>query len=65
METGKVKFFNEEKGFGFIIPDNGGENVFVHKTGLPKSLKIREGDRVTFEVQETDRGLKAINVEKE
>ena len=63
MQTGKVKFFNESKGFGFIVDDNTGEEVFVHVTGL-NGLTIRENDEVSFEVQEGKRGLNAVNVRK-
>ncbi|MDZ7897264.1 MAG: cold shock domain-containing protein [Arcicella sp.] len=63
MQTGKVKFFNESKGFGFIVDDNTGEEVFVHVTGL-NGLTIRENDEVSFEVQEGKRGLNAVNVKK-
>jgi cold shock protein len=63
MQTGKVKFFNESKGFGFIVDDNSGEEIFVHVTGL-SGLTIRENDSVSFEVQEGKRGLNAVNVKK-
>jgi cold shock protein len=63
MQTGKVKFFNESKGFGFIVDDNTGEEIFVHVTGL-SGLTIRENDEVSFEVQEGKRGLNAVNVKK-
>ena len=63
MQTGKVKFFNESNGFGFIVDDNTGEEVFVHVTGL-NGLTIRENDEVSFEVQEGKRGLNAVNVKK-
>ncbi|MBL7985726.1 MAG: cold shock domain-containing protein [Flavobacteriales bacterium] len=62
MASGKVKFFNTEKGFGFITPDQGGKDVFVHKTGTRDDLY--EGDTVSFEVEETPKGLNAINVQK-
>jgi CspA family cold shock protein len=60
MSNGTVKFFNETKGFGFITPDAGGKDVFVHSSGLKD--EIREGDKVTYDVQETPRGLSASNV---
>lgn len=63
MQTGKVKFFNESKGFGFIVDDNTGEEIFVHVTGL-SGLTIRENDDVSFEVQEGKRGLNAVNIKK-
>ena len=62
MATGKVKFFNSEKGFGFITPDEGGKDVFVHKSATSEDLY--EDDAVSFDVEETDRGLSAINVKK-
>lgn len=61
MQEGKVKFFNETKGFGFITPDNGGEDVFVHVSGIQG--KIKENDRVVFEVQQGKKGLVAVNVQ--
>lgn len=61
MQQGTVKFFNEAKGFGFITPDNGGEDIFVHSTGL-KTRGIRENDVVTFDVEQGKKGLNAVNV---
>lgn len=61
---GKVKFFNEMKGFGFIIGDDE-KDYFVHQTGLADGVRLRDEDRVTFDVEEGDRGLKAVNVKKE
>lgn len=63
MQTGKVKFFNESKGFGFIVADGSGEEIFVHVTGLD-GVTLRENDSVSFEVTEGKRGLNAINVKK-
>ncbi len=60
MQQGTVKFFNDEKGFGFIVPSNGGQDVFVHSTGLID--KIRENDSVEFEVENGKKGLNAVNV---
>ena len=60
---GKVKFFNEGKGFGFIAADDGKE-YFVHISGLKEGLSLAEGDAVTFDVEEGDRGPKAVNVDK-
>lgn len=59
---GKVKFFNEKKGFGFIISDDNKE-FFVHISGIPSGKLLREGDSVTFEVEDGERGPKAVNVE--
>lgn len=60
MQEGTVKFFNEEKGFGFITPNNGGNEIFVHVSGLTD--KIRENDAVLFNVEEGRRGPNAVNV---
>jgi cold shock protein len=60
MSTGKVKFFNQQKGFGFIVDDDTSKEVFVHVTGLID--KIKDDDLVSFEVVEDRRGPKAINV---
>jgi cold shock protein len=63
MSTGKVKFFNERKGFGFIVSEETNEDIFVHVSGLID--KVRENDQVTFDITEDKRGKKAINVKKE
>lgn len=60
---GTVKFFNESKGFGFITGDDGKE-YFVHQTGLGEGVILHENDAVTFDVEEGDRGPKAVNVAK-
>jgi cold shock protein len=63
--TGTVKWFNEEKGYGFLTQDNGGKDVFVHFRAIVgegfKSLK--EGQAVSFDVEEGQKGLQAANVE--
>lgn len=61
--TGKVKFFNESKGFGFISPDGGGKDVFVH-TSEVVSGPLYEDDSVTFEIGEGQKGPCAIGVSK-
>ncbi len=60
MQQGVIKFFNESKGFGFIKPADGGNDIFVHISGLVDD--IRENDNVEFEVEEGRRGLNAVNV---
>ncbi len=60
MQQGTVKFFNDAKGFGFITPSNGGQDVFVHTSGLVDN--IRENDVVTFELQDGKKGVNAVNV---
>jgi CspA family cold shock protein len=61
-QQGTVKFFNDEKGFGFIAPSNGGSDIFVHNTGLIDN--IRENDQVSFDVQQGKKGPNAVNVQK-
>jgi len=58
---GKVKFFNGTKGFGFVAGDDGTE-YFVHLTGLKPGVRLRDNDTVTFDVEQGDRGPKAVNV---
>lgn len=60
MNTGTVKFFNEAKGFGFIVDENSNQEYFTHISGLVD--EIREGDKVEFELQEGRKGLNAVNV---
>ncbi|SFC19806.1 cold shock protein (beta-ribbon, CspA family) [Parapedobacter composti] len=62
MQEGVVKFFNETKGFGFITPNDGGREIFVHTSGLKD--RIRENDDVSFEVQQGQKGLNAVNVKR-
>lgn len=65
MAEGVVKWFSEKKGFGFIEQESG-EDLFVHHSAInmPGFKTLEEGDRVSFEVEESDRGLKAKNVTK-
>lgn len=60
MQQGTVKFFNESKGFGFIVPDNGEPDIFVHITGLID--KISEHDKVNYEIESGKKGLNATQV---
>ncbi len=60
MSNGTVKFFNRSKGFGFITPDEGNKDIFVHQNGLVD--EINEGDKVSYDVEEGPKGLNALNV---
>ncbi|HEV2594079.1 MAG TPA: cold-shock protein [Sphingomicrobium sp.] len=65
MTTGTVKFFNEGKGYGFIAPDDGGNDAFVHITAVERSglQTLKENQRVSYELQEDRRGkMAAVNL---
>ncbi|MEQ9265659.1 MAG: cold shock domain-containing protein [Balneolaceae bacterium] len=65
MEYGKVKWFNEEKGFGFITPDSGGKDVFLHRNNienLGQGEGIKDGENVEFTIADTPKGKSAENV---
>ncbi len=66
MTTGTVKFFNTTKGFGFIVPEDGSKDVFVHISAIEKSglSGLTEGQKVSFDVEQDDRGLKAVNLQE-
>lgn len=61
MSTGTVKFFNDEKGFGFIKPDDGGNDLFVHVSAVEKG-SLSTDEKVSYEIGEGQRGPCAINV---
>ena len=60
---GKVKWYNARKGYGFIEGEDE-KDVFVHNTALPMGIYLDEGDQVEYEIEDSDRGPKAINVKK-
>jgi CspA family cold shock protein len=64
MTIGTVKFFNTSKGFGFIAPDDGGKDVFVHATAVEAAglRSLNEGQKVSFDTQPDARGAKAVNL---
>ena len=65
MATGTVKWFNDDKGFGFISPDESGKDLFVHHTGILGSgfKTLAEGARVSYDAEAGDKGPKAVNVQ--
>jgi CspA family cold shock protein len=65
MTTGTVKFFNTSKGFGFITPDDGSKDVFVHISDVERSDlgDLTDGQKVSYEVQQDTRGPKAVNLQ--
>jgi CspA family cold shock protein len=64
MPTGTVKWFNDEKGYGFITPDDGSKDVFVHQTAIVSEgfRSLEEGSSVSYETEASDKGPKATNV---
>jgi CspA family cold shock protein len=66
MAQGTVQWFSQEKGYGFITPDEGGEDLFVHYSAIAGSgfRSLEEGDRVSYEVTEGRKGPQAENVSK-
>jgi CspA family cold shock protein len=65
MTTGTVKWFNESKGFGFITPDDGGKDVFVHFSAIASEgfRTLAEGQQVSFNVEDGPKGPQAVNVQ--
>lgn len=64
MPTGTVKWFSDDKGFGFITPDDGDRDLFVHHTGINGDgyRSLKEGAKVSYDAEDGDKGPKAVNV---
>ena len=64
MARGRVKWFNDQKGFGFISPDDGGKDLFVHQSAIQSSgfSSLKEGDHVEYDAEQGQKGPQAVNV---
>lgn len=64
MLAGRVKWFDQQKGFGFVSPDGGGPDVFVHQSVLPEGVQtLREGAAIQYELETTPRGAKVVKIQ--
>jgi CspA family cold shock protein len=61
--NGKIKWYNARKGYGFIEGEDG-KDIFIHRSSVPQDVFLKEGDTVEYEIEDTDKGPKAINIKK-
>ena len=66
MPTGVIKWFSDQKGYGFVTPDGGGKDIFVHHSGIEGAgfKSLSEGDKVQFEITQSPKGEQATKVKK-
>jgi CspA family cold shock protein len=61
--NGKIKWYNARKGYGFIESEDG-KDIFLHRSSIPEGVFLKEGDSIEYELEDTERGPKAINIKK-
>ena len=61
--NGKIKWYNARKGYGFIESEDG-KDIFLHRSSIPEGVFLKEGDNIEYELEDTERGPKAINIKK-
>jgi CspA family cold shock protein len=61
-QRGRVKWFNRRRGYGFIVVEGSGEEIFVHRTDLQGAYNLRDGEEVEFEIEDTPKGPEAVRV---
>ena len=61
--NGKIKWYNVRKGYGFIEGEDG-KDIFLHRLAIPQGIFLKEGDELEFETEDTDKGIKAVNLKK-
>ncbi len=60
---GTIKWYNTRKGYGFILGEDG-KDIFLHRTAVPDDMRLNEGDKVEYEIEDSERGPKAVNIKK-
>jgi cold shock protein len=63
LMKGTIKWYNARKGYGFVVGEDG-KDIFLHRSSVPAELRLNEGDKIEYEIEDSDRGPKAVNIKK-